>query len=318
VHFEVWDIASGKRLQTLPLQKKGFDQLDASFSPDGKRLLGHGFRFTDAVSIESTSTIWDTATGQRVCDLEMAPASYLWTPVFTHDGQHGVSSLQSSVNDTQNDITLWDSGTGKQERSFRGPPGDSYTDLLSRDGKLLFHTAFQDDGDEAGSTLHVFDLTTGKLLRSQLLGFAPLMSQSLSPDSRTLAFVSGTLPGQEREFSIGLLEFNAEKPAASPRQTDEVPSAYFMTTIFTPDGKQLLGLNLKGKNGNRNEIVRWDAASGKHVATVPLSDTQLRWITACTFSSDARLVALPTAHKTAQVYRTDTGELVREIKIGGD
>ncbi len=106
--------------------------------------------------------------------------------VFSADGK-----LVASAN-TITDLTIrvWETATGKSLLRLRVPPREGPRAIaLSPDGKTLAAITRQ-DAREPIARLHLWDVASGKVLRSAVLGpFAPLTGSELrfSPDGQTLA-----------------------------------------------------------------------------------------------------------------------------------
>jgi WD40 repeat protein len=95
-----------------------------AFSPDGRRLVVGGEKFT--------VTIWDVATGRELQTLR-GHSGDVCAAAFSPDpgGRWVASAGEDSA------VKVWDSDTGTLIRSFRGHTGLVTTLAFSPDGRLL-------------------------------------------------------------------------------------------------------------------------------------------------------------------------------------
>jgi WD40 repeat protein len=113
--------------------------LNMAFSPDGRRLVAGGEKFT--------VMIWDVGTGRELQTLR-GHSGDVWAAAFSPDpgGRWVASAGEDSA------VKVWDSETGTLIRSFRGHTGLVTTLAFSSDGRLLV------SGSRDG-TVKVWDLT---------------------------------------------------------------------------------------------------------------------------------------------------------------
>jgi RNA polymerase sigma factor (sigma-70 family) len=124
----LWDTAGGKEMQTITVHKggkiRGFRLIQVlEFSPDGKKLLTvqtleaegapppGGKPAVPPPEPKSRACLWDTATGRKLRDWEVAGA-VSWA-AFTTDGR----SLATAAG---NGVTLWETATGKERGHVEG------------------------------------------------------------------------------------------------------------------------------------------------------------------------------------------------------
>jgi uncharacterized protein (TIGR03067 family) len=206
-----------------------------------------------------TAVVVDVATGKNLATLK---APQLQSAAISPDGKQ--VALGSKV------LRLVDLASGRERELAKGKDefDGAVSVAFSNDGKLVA-ACFN-------SRLALFDVQTGKEVRSWEPKQAGVSSMSFSPDDKTLAIGSG----RDRrlklwEVSTGneLHDFQGHKDAVS-------------TVAFSPDGSLLVsGTNELGPG--KAEIKVWNVITGKEVASMFHNNAGA---TAVTFSPDSRRV----------------------------
>ncbi len=166
----VWSTVTGERIHTLTLESK---IVDASFSPDGRRMI------TDEEA--GTARIWDSETGKQIFILDS-------------DSAHGASySMDGTriVTTSDNTVKLWDAETGTliivlNDELF------VESAFFMRDGKHIVSIAQFRNENRSRAVLRVRDI--GKLPKGNVLQIAC----ALLPDHE--------LSEVEREYDLANLE----------------------------------------------------------------------------------------------------------------
>jgi WD40 repeat protein len=257
----VWDARSRKRLLGFRAHPDGV--FAARFDPSGRRIATGGRE-------DTVVRLWEASTGKLVSELDGAPGRY-WTLDFTPDGKTLAGYRQDEG------VRLWDLEGGRTRLKIESvglalaisPDGRKVaTSLTLRDdnrtpavqlwdvqtGKALLTLpgsyatamAFSPDGTVlavGARELHLWDVATGKLLRSRKLA-GQIGVLTFSPDGNVLAvagmfvFVSLWDSGLERELAklSGL-----KRPAQA--------------LAFSPDGKVMVS----GGAGD-SAILFWDTS----------------------------------------------------------
>jgi WD40 repeat protein len=116
--------------------------LDASFSPDGSRVV--------TASADTTAQVWDVETGKPIGD-PMKHKSWVRTAEFNQDGTQVVTASYDGT------AQLWNAQTGKAllQSPLRPAGSKVYTARFSRDSKRIVTAS--DDG-----TAQLWDAQTGK------------------------------------------------------------------------------------------------------------------------------------------------------------
>jgi WD40 repeat protein len=268
-----------------------------AFSPDGKRL---------AAGAQDGIWIWTVA----------AQTEPIRVPSAVHfRGPHSVAFLSDGKTlaflyhdkEERSGLKRWDMEAKKE------------TDLVTPSRNPIYDFAFTPDGktvvtaDDLDLTLR--DGTTGKVL--MVLPSAHrcrLSSLAVSPDGKTM--VSGDNCGR-----LVLWDLGRQKPIAVLREMPETPyerPAVPFGVSYSSDSKSIAG------GFGVGPIVLWDVAERKERLRLPVKDAAVPslGVTAVAFSPDAKLIAAagkieaPEILQIVQVYDTDMGQLVAELRSG--
>lgn len=225
----LWDLATGQRLH--PRMVEHTSQVTALvFSPDGRRLLSTDDR-ENLIS-------WDVSTGKRAAwpYLSAATDGALYA-VFSQDGR-----IKASGSIIQNQIVLWDTGTGQRI----GPPLIGHTNYLddiaiSPNGRRLASIA-------EDRTLRFWDVQTGQPIGEPVQSPASEWATNLawSPNNKILA-VAYLL------YGLVLWDVDAHEEYAR-RVRITAPQETIDRMIYSPDGKTLFA------GMNTGEIVPLDGS----------------------------------------------------------
>jgi RNA polymerase sigma factor (sigma-70 family) len=170
--IRLWEVDTGKELLRLKGHSGGIYSL--IFSPDGKTLI--------STSLDQTTRLWDTAQGWEKYPRRKQRG---WVRGVSPDGR--LFAL-SHVEDRDSSIRIQESATGKELRRLEGIENRNHC-TFSSDGKTLAvgdTTTNADDGLPY-PTVHLIEITTGKI-RAAFTGHrAYLERMAFSADDRTLA-----------------------------------------------------------------------------------------------------------------------------------
>lgn len=172
----IWDLSSGRKLQTFLGHKGGVDSV--AFSPDGK-MLASG-------SLDNTVKLWDIVSRKLVKSLE-GHVNGLRVVRFLNDGR----TLASCSSDGT--VKLWDIASGKDVKTLDSDTGPVLSIAISSDGALLA------SGEYEGA-IRLWDVATGRELRALSGHFHSVTEVVFSPNGELL--LSGSDDGTVRLWEV--------------------------------------------------------------------------------------------------------------------
>jgi WD40 repeat protein/tRNA A-37 threonylcarbamoyl transferase component Bud32 len=297
----IWNSATWKPVQIL----RGHEEavFDLAFNSDGSALISAG--------LHATLKLWDLTAKPGLRQFRAQPitagkgaaqppfARWVGGVVFHPGGR------QLAAAGTEETIALWDTLTGRVERTIQTPMGASFALTYNHDGTRL---AF------AGSdrSVRIFDLKSDHeplIISDDRDGFASI---AFSPDGKTLATGGGDPPTVIQK-PIGKFS-PAESDARAIRLWDaatglergrldgHIGSIYGVA--FNHDSTRLASAGADG-------YVRiWDLASGKVLLT---TNKQPSALLALAFSPDGTKLAAAGVDHTISYWDASSGRLIRTL-----
>ena len=306
------------RRQALPLlvdagvvgERKSFEYLPVSFSPDGKLLVTGGGEINKPGKVK----VWDTQTGQELLALE-GHALPVVGVCFSPDGKQIASSSM--------EVKVWDAVTGEEVLTLKGHSMGVYGVCFSPDGKQIASASY--DG-----TVKVWDARTGKeLLAFEVLGDS-VRNVCFSPDGKRLA--SGTGKGLVKLWDaqtgkellsikghfgvVTSVSFSPDGQRLASGSEDGLVKLWDAQTTkellfirghrggvssvsFSPDGQRLA-------SGSRDSSVRvWDARTGQELLILK---GHTGWVVSVSFSPDGKRLASGSWDRTVKIWDTAAGQ----------
>jgi WD40 repeat protein len=132
VGLKLWDLAAGKEIRQFTGHTRDIGRV--AISPDGQQFL--------SASFDGTVRLWDLAAGKELKKFE-GPGNFVESVAFTPDGKRAICSYGPATTqaiydeDPRCSLKLWDLGTGKELKQFKGHGGPVLCLAVSRDGKWL-------------------------------------------------------------------------------------------------------------------------------------------------------------------------------------
>jgi WD40 repeat protein len=210
----LWDVTTGRQRATL---RGHTDRVHClAFSPDGATLASGGK--------DGTARLWDLATGKeraRLAHRRRGRALPVFSAAFAPDGK----TLATGSYDDQ-PVTLWATGTGKEQGVLTGHDSEVMALAFRRDGKALA-TASED------RTVKLWEVPTRKE-RASLRGQTRAFAVSFSPDGKAVAagFEGGEVVVWDAE--------TGQELATLRGHTGRV-----CLVAFSPDGKTLVSVGTR-------------------------------------------------------------------------
>ena len=236
--IKIWELASGNCIKTI---KTGFKKvLNVNYTSDGKHLVGihydYHYKYGSGEVNYNTIIVWDAENGSALSegeDLENVSSSVCCTT----DGTYMLSGEKYG-----NYIHIYDLKNKKEISEIKG-----YTDCFSVSPDNNYAATYYAD-----NTVKIWELATGKLVKTLDGQTGYLASVGYSPDGRSFAcgYMDGTVKILDAKTGELLRTF-----------TGHYGSVYSVN--FSPDGNSLISCAEFDEN-----INIWDVKSGMRVGTL--------------------------------------------------
>lgn len=285
----IWKARTGQPQMRLPGHVRPPIQL--AFSADGKEIVSHAHREN---SFKGQFYRWEVATGKllthvfpETSDEEEQGGIYDWQ--LAPGGQH--LAIRGS-----HAIYLYEERTGKRlVLTDKAPPRSERT--FTPDGRLFVTI----DSDQV---IHLWDVTTGKLLRRLELEKKdwPISWLRFTPDGKTL--VTGETWRKIHLWNAATGKHRATLTLRNEREPFQKPLDKWKTA-FTPDGRYLFA-------SNTTNLWIWDLVARREIG--PFEQDQYEWTIAgsgqVAVSPDGRLMAWFDEAWNLRLYEVCTGKIV--------
>jgi len=277
--LKLWDVETGKEIRTF--SGHSYDVRSVAFSPDGKYILsgsgdktlklwevGTGIeirtflghleavpsvaysldgRYALSGSYDKTLKLWDVLTGKEIRTFS-GHSDSIWAVAFSPDGRYALSGSYDKT------LKLWDVASGREVHTFSGHSDVVWTVAFSPDGKYVLsggRGAPADAVSRPDKTLKLWDVKTGKEIKSFQVDFDDITSLVFSPDGKYA--LSGCFDKKMKLWNIA----SGKELIVYTGYSDEI-----FDTNLSHDGNYAL-------SGYQNgTLVLWDIASGKRIRSI--------------------------------------------------
>jgi len=303
------------------------------FSPDGEQIVSGSFD-------DQYIRIWDVATGQEIRTLMVNDNSISYLNL-SPDGKYIVAASTSS----SGTINIWDRNTGKELRNVLGFINEYIMSLdISPDGKKIaaLYLNFSSPNQEYITKIRLFDINTGKQLKTFLDYIIDISSFAFSPDGKqiiTYSFNSSikfwnTATGKENKSisenvdGINYISFSPDEKYIISRANSKdknntfitiwdafkgmkknvISSDYFTPIAISPDGNMIAFVPL-----NERLIRLFDIVKGKNIKTVSDFSGHTDKILSLAFSPDGKMLVSGSDDKSVRLWDVATGKEIRTM-----
>jgi len=272
----VWDVASGRKTQTLTLGSKPLQfgvsnsQIGSlSFTPDDTSL---------AIRNEDSLKIWDLSSGRELKTVNSPKLSpnptdgfAMFESKFLFSPDRRVVSLLGDGNK----ISLVDSSTGATLRTLTGHEGKVVGLSFSGDGNLLASSG-------TDNQIKLWEVTTGRQVRTFSGSAVPVSDIAFSSDGRSLS-MAGPQTVSSWELSSGAVKRAVSLPENFAQPT--LDALMQRSSLLSRDGRLLIA-------GSRTDPTAkvWEVATGRELQSIPMG--QGKELGNAAFSQDGHIVVL--------------------------
>ncbi len=305
--LELWEVETGRRLSTVPIEVGRVSAL--AYSPDGQQvatacsdgsvrlrdvateawagsLLGHTGTVYDVAyspdgrrivtgSLDETVRVWDRFTRGSIHVLR-GHGSFVRAVAIDPDGRRIASASEDNA------VRLWDAATGKEIGILRGHAAFVTDVAFSPDGRRI--ASASEDG-----TVKLWNTTAAE--PCDTIPHSSWVSRAVfSPDGATLATAC-------RDGAIRIWDAASFRPTRQPEERCDPGTGL----VISPDGRRIA----LTKNG---AVQLWDAATGRPLRT--LGGHMDRTI-GLAFHPDGRQLAATGWDGTVRLWDAETGTEAR-------
>jgi RNA polymerase sigma factor (sigma-70 family) len=297
--IELWEVATGKKVGTIPLGKDGFDVGAIAFAPDRKVLA--------MISVRGAVSLWDIDAAKIERDFGMPPklvarvlGGTQTLVVYAPDGKTLVGVHTEFDNAAVNYIKFWDPRTGKELRTIKVQGGFSSLTppVFSPDSELFAYATPEGE-------IHLQKAVSGELLHKWKVAKSPVWPLlTFSADStRLFSKIVGGRAITEWDVKTGK---ELRTLTANNVQSGFIVGRSGIDSCLTlsPDGKMLA----TGGEGNTIRFV--DVESGKDR---PQVGDYSHGLLGLSYTPSGKTLWTRGADATLCLWDTATGKQIKQV-----
>ncbi len=281
--INLWNLEKATLVKTLTGHTSYVRSI--AFSGDGKTLV--------SVGSDRAIKLWAVESGEQIKSIE-GHATHVLANAFSPDGK----TLAGASFD--NKIKLWNLQTGEQSKTLEsenkqaalfGFNAAAITTLaFSPDGKMLA------SGDNTDKTIKLWNVETGKLIRSLTGHTSSIHSVAFSPDGK---LASG---GEDNSVRLWNVETGGGRTLGSHEKGVNA-------VAFSPDGLTLA-------SGGKDGIIKfWNVAAASEIKSFAAHQDE---ISSIAFSPDKQTLASASFDKTIKLWSAKNGQIQKTLNARAD
>jgi WD40 repeat protein/uncharacterized caspase-like protein len=291
--IRLWELATGRELRTLNLGERSFTTSSMSscfsFIAGGRQLV--------SVSAGRVK-FWDVETGRELRELLLPDSKDLMFMTLSRDGR-----LLAAASMVSNEIRLWETGTGQALGPFslKDESGTILSIAFDPAGSQLAAVFRRYDGKVTSevSEVKLWDVATGREART--IKVSTIKRPAIRP---------GTAAITETEMKRGIT-FSPDGRVIGVVIRDET----FNQNVGGP------GLPTQRITGRENTVRLWDAATGRELQTIAVSDNRVEAVDAFfdvsknfAIGPDGKTLAAAGNDRTLKLFEAETGRHLNTLK----
>jgi len=275
--INIWDVKSGKVLQTLKEHKGPVQTL--AFSPDGKTLASG--------SVDQTLILWDVKTGKMLDSPLTEHTDTIWSIAFSPDGKLLASGSRDKT------LIFWDVAKRKPLGKPLPQAGFLRSVTFSPDGKYLAV-----GGEDTNVTL--WDVAKQQIVGQPLVGHtSTVYDLAFSPDSKLLISASA-------DKTLLLWDVETLKRVAPPFTGH---NQQVFNVVFNADNQTIASI------ADDNSLILWDIGAQQRLGKTLEGHKAL--VNSVTFSPAGNLLASASDDQTLILWDTVKQQQVGKPLKGG-
>ncbi len=304
--IRVWDLESGECLKVLG-EAGLWNGVNRVLSVDGRHVVS---------STLHTICVWDVESGECLKEFEHVwyyghvRRAYYYDVTFfllSTDGRRVISVSKGRMQNVR--LCVWDVDSGECLKVLEGNTGAVKSLVLTADGKRVItesffpaqgewnqeSKAFQEAERPSSSTLHVWDVESGKCLKVLEGHTGVVKSLVITADGRRV--ISGSYDNTIRVWDL---------EGGACLKVLEGHTCGVNTIVLRADGRRVIS------GSDDNTIRVWDLESGE---CLKVFEGHTGAVESLVLSADGRRVTSASCDNTIRVWDVDSGECLKELDV---
>jgi WD40 repeat protein len=329
--IKVWDIQTGQLLRTL--KEPSGEVISVAYTPDGRFIVSGGNDGPRVLNDEPMPVdLWVCNAQTGVARRFPGHQGLIYQIAVTPDGQHAITASRDRSlrlwrlpklpdSETVGEVRRFGGGQGVIGRVYFLPDGDlvlssgepvslwnihtgqKVRDLAKGTGRHDFATALSPDGRHALTRTQLWDVKTGKELRT-LEGTDDLWGIAFSPDGRRAVFGAHAADSRAGENTLWISDVNSSAMVKRLGNGEAVRAV-----DYSPDGTRVAAGHYPFGESTRGVTRVYDVQTGEVVRSF---ETPTGAAGCVRFSPDGKKL-LTASHTTMRLWDLQSGKLLKRF-----